>query len=196
MRAHRKNAIDWLERSNVVHSVSMWHCTGCRVRKQRVDDACSKASSSSFSSSSPSLKLAVSYQPSSTPPSGTIPSIILNPTHTPQIFQAFAQQRPASAACRCPQHLGAIEEEARSEGMGTQPPSTTSAQPELPEVIAAQPMWNRQIQQGPQHGAGRYLLISSRGSGSVPWVMGNGNDGLCSVRGPHLHDNMFIPNYF
>ena len=108
MRAHRKNAIDWLERSNVVHSVSMWHCTGCRVRKQRVDDACSKASSSSFSSSSPSLKLAVSYQPSSTPPSGTIPSIILNPTHTPQIFQAFAQQRPASAACRCPQHLGAI----------------------------------------------------------------------------------------
>jgi len=50
------------------------------------------------------------------------------------------QDVPQSAACRCPQHLGAIEEEARSEGMGTQPPSTTSAQPELPEVIAAQPM--------------------------------------------------------
>ena len=51
--------------------VSMLHCTGCRVWKQRVDGVCSKTSSSSSSSCSSSLKSAASYQPSSTPPSGT-----------------------------------------------------------------------------------------------------------------------------
>lgn len=197
MRAHWKSAIDWLERSNVVDSVSMSHCTGCRVRQQRVDDACSKVSSSSFSSSSPSLKWAVSYQPSSTPPSGTIPSIILNPTQSntyPTNLPGLCPTTPSICCVPVP----ATPWRHRRRGLQRRDGHPATIHHSRPARTARSDRCaaNGKLSDPTRTTAwGRSLPAYFKPGIGVPWVMGNGNDKLCSVRGP-LHDNIFIPNYF